>query len=64
MNMITKVVGLGVGLLVTAYILPDAIMAITEANTTGWNTGVSTMFTVLIPIVAVIGIVLYLIKQD
>lgn len=43
---------------VAAILLPDAFLTVADANTTGWNTAVITMFQILLPIVATIGIML------
>ena len=52
------VVGIAVALLMVAYLFPIAILAIADANTTGWATVVITIFQTVLPIIAVIGIAL------
>ena len=59
MALMDKIVGVGVGLLVVAILLPIGIGQIAGANTTGWDPSVATVFTVLLPVLAVIGLVLY-----
>jgi len=47
---------LTVAFLLVAILTPIAMNEITRINTSGWNTAVATMFTVLLPILFVIGI--------
>ena len=54
-----KIIGLAVGGLVLAILLPLAITEILGANTTGWNDSVSTVWTVLLPVLMVIAAILY-----
>jgi len=62
-SLVAKIVGISIGLFVAAIILPVAI--VTMANTTWYttNTAVKTMVTVLLPVLAVIGIALYFLKE-
>lgn len=50
------IVLLAVGFLLTAILTPIAMEQIIGANTTGWNTAVKTIFTVLLPVLYVIGV--------
>ena len=59
MALMDKIVGVGVGLLVIAIILPIAIGQIADTDVTTWDPSVATVFTVLLPVLAVIGLVLY-----
>lgn len=47
-----------VALLLVAYLVPIALLAIADANTTGWESVVITIFQVVLPIVATIGFAL------
>ena len=56
---------------VTAYLLPPAIVAIMQANTTGsstgvgaWNAGVVSIFQVLLPILVIITVALALMPPE
>ena len=56
---------------VTAYLLPPAITAIMAANTTGgttgvgaWNSAVTTIFQVLLPILVIVTVALALMPPD
>ena len=53
---VNKAVKMGVALLVVAIVMPIAILAIADANTTGWNASTITIFGTLLPIVAVIAV--------
>ena len=58
------IIELAVAVLIGAVTLPIGISQIYNANTTGWNSAVTTVFTVLFPLLAVLAIVLYLIRKD
>ncbi len=47
---------LGVAFFLIAVVFPIGMTQVTAANTTDWNTAVTTVFTVLLPILAVIGL--------
>lgn len=49
---------LAVAFFVSAIVMPIGITEIANANTTGWNTAVTTVFTILFPILALIALVL------
>ena len=62
-GLVAKIVGLAVGLLVTAMIMPTALVALSnDTALEGVDPAVKTIFTVILPIVGVVAIVLYLIK--
>jgi hypothetical protein len=53
-----------VALFVCAYLLPPALFAIANATVTKWNPAVSTIFQVLLPILAIIGVALLFMPPD
>ena len=53
-----------VGFLLLAILTPIAMEQITGANTTGWNSAVKTIFTVLLPILFVIGVAVSYVKDS
>jgi H+/gluconate symporter-like permease len=58
-NLIETVVLVVIGFFVAAILVPPALTQIYSATTTGWNSAVVTVFQILLPILAVIGIALY-----
>ena len=60
-NLIVEIVFLSIGLYVAAFILPGALTAIATTALTSVNTGVITIFQVLVPIVAVVTLIILLI---
>jgi len=60
--MVEKIVGVAVGLLVVALVFPIAIEELAGINTDNWPGGgaLATLVTVLLPILAVIGVILYI----
>ena len=52
------VVSIAVGLLICAYLFPIGINAIMDSNTSVWDTAVTTIFTVVLPILATVGVAL------
>ena len=59
----SKAIGIGVGLLVIATIIPLALQTLATANLTDVDPAVATVLTVLLPILAVIGLALYFIPR-
>ena len=57
-----QVVSLAVGVFMFAIMFPIAMDEITGANTTLWETPVTTIFTVVLPIVVVIGVAIAYLK--
>lgn len=49
---------LAIAFFVSAIVMPIGISEVANANTTGWNTAVTTVFTILFPILAIIALVL------
>ena len=58
-----SIILLAVGFLLAAILTPIAMEQITSANTTGWNAAVKTIFTVLLPILYIIGAALYFVPR-
>ncbi|MEN6622639.1 MAG: hypothetical protein ABFD50_13940 [Smithella sp.] len=58
-----KAIGIGVSLLVIAIVIPLALRTLAEANVTGVDPTVTTILTVLLPILAIIGLALYFIPR-
>ena len=49
-----SIVTLAIGFVLLAYLLPIGLDGIYAANTTLWETAVTTIFTVVLPLIAVI----------
>ncbi len=60
-NLIVEIVFLAIGLYVAAFILPGALTAIATTALTSVNSGVVTIFQVLVPIVAIVTLIILLI---
>ena len=54
---------LAVGFLLVAILTPIGMTEVIGANTTGWASSVKTIFTVLLPILYIIGVALYYIPK-
>ena len=63
MGILNKVVELSIGLFIAGVMIPIGLQAIATANITGVNATVATVFTLLLPILAIIGLVLYFIPK-
>lgn len=67
MGLVSKIVGIAIGLFVAAVIMPVALYQIaqSEANLTagGTDTTVIMVFTVLLPILAVVGLAMYFLPR-
>ena len=57
-----KIIGICVGLLVAAVVLPLALVTIADVNVTTWG-ATGTVFSILLPILAAIGIALYFLPR-
>ena len=57
-----KVIGISIGLFVAAVMLPMALLTLSNATWGRTNPAVVTIITVLLPVLAVIGIALYFIE--
>lgn len=58
MNPMRYAIMLGVAMIATAYIIPISLQAIAEANMTGVNNAVASIFTVVLPILGILGLAL------
>jgi hypothetical protein len=61
-DMIEDVIFLAIALFVEAVILPPALVTIATATLTSVNPAVTTMFTVLLPILAIVATVLLFVR--
>jgi len=59
----SKVIGIAVALLLVAVLVPVALTTLAGANVTGVDDTVVTVLTILLPILAVIGIAMYFIPR-
>jgi hypothetical protein len=50
------IVALAVGFLLVAILVPISMTQLVNANTTGWDTSVKTIFTTVLPILMIVGI--------
>lgn len=62
-NLMSKVIGIAVALLLVAVLVPVALTTLAGANVTGVDDTVVTVLTILLPILAVIGIAMYFIPR-
>ena len=62
-GMTGKIVGIAIGLFVAAVIMPAALVAIANATLTDVDPSVVTIFQVLLPIIAIIGLVMLFLKS-
>lgn len=60
---LSSVSNLAVAILLIGILVPIGLLEIANANTTGWNANVTTVFQVVLPILAVIGLSLRFLKQ-
>ena len=63
MSLLGRIVGVAVGLFIAAVLMPMALDEIANATLTNVDPAVSTVFQILLPILAVIGIAMYFIKD-
>lgn len=62
-GMTGKIVGIAIGLFVAAVIMPAALVAIANATLTGVDASVVTIFQILLPIIAVIGLIMLFLRS-
>lgn len=62
-NLMSKVIGIAVALLLVAVLVPVALTTLAGANVTGVDDTVVTVLTILLPIMGVIGIAMYFIPR-
>lgn len=54
----STIVSIAVGFLLVAILVPIAMQQVVNANTTGWDATVKTIFATLLPILIIIGVAL------
>jgi len=59
MSLVNKALTIGVSLVILGAILPTAIFSLIATDTTNWNSAVATIYSVVLPLLAVIGIVFW-----
>jgi len=59
----TKIISVVVGLFLAGVLMPIGLDKIYSANTTNWDSTVATIFTVLMPVLAVLGLGLAFYKK-
>jgi hypothetical protein len=62
-SILTKIIEIAVGLLLVATLIPVALVTLAGSTLTGVSPVVVTVLTVLLPILAIIGIALYFIPR-
>lgn len=62
-KLLEKVIAISIGLFVAAIMLPVALFTLGNATWTGVDDSVVIIVTVLLPVLAVIGIALYFLKE-
>jgi uncharacterized lipoprotein YbaY len=62
-DMMKKIIGIAVGILLVAVLIPVALTTLAGANHSGVDATVWTVLSVLLPILAVIAIALYFVKD-
>lgn len=63
MQLLNKIIAVSVGLLVLALIFPIALETLANATMTGVDATVVTVVTILVPILAAIGMALYFLPK-
>lgn len=59
----STIIEMSISFLLAVILLPMAMAQIVTTSTTGWNSAVVTIFQLLMPILAIIGIALYFIPK-
>jgi len=60
----SKVIAISVGLVIASILVPMALVSIANASLSGVDPSVVTIFQVLLPILAVIGIAMWFMRMD
>ncbi len=63
MELVNKIVGVSVGLVVAGTLIPLGLVTIANANLTGVDATVATVVTVLLPILAAIAIAMVFLRE-
>lgn len=61
-GMIGKIIGLSVGVFIMVFTVPPAITELYNVTVTTWGTAVGTLFTVLVPLLIIIAVVVIILK--
>lgn len=61
-GMIGKIIGLSVGVFIMVFTVPPAITELYNVSVTTWGTAVGTLFTVLVPLLIIIAVVVIVLK--
>lgn len=61
-GMIGKLIGLSVGVFIMVYTIPPAISALYNVSVATWGTEVGTLFTILVPLLIVVAVVIVILK--
>jgi len=59
MELLNRIIAIGIGLLIVALLVPVALTTLANASLSGVDSTVQMVLTVLLPILAVIGIALW-----
>jgi len=60
----SAIIGIGIGLFLFGIFFPLAMTEIMGANTTGWPTGVTTIFQTALPILGIIAVAVGYIRRE
>lgn len=63
MNLMEKVIAVGMSLVMIGVLIPVGLQLIANSNMTGVDESVATVFTVLLPILAIVAIVMYFVRR-
>lgn len=63
-GMTGRIIGIAIALFIAGVIIPSALVTIANSTLTGVDPAVQTMFTVLLPIMAVVGIILMFVRYQ
>lgn len=63
-SVVGRIVGIAIGIFVVATIIPVALTELAGANLTGVDPAVTTILTVLLPILSVVAIALMFLKRN
>ena len=63
MNLMERVIAIGMSLIMIGVLIPVGLQLIANANMTGVDEAVATVFTVLVPILAVVAIIMYFVRR-
>jgi ATP-dependent Zn protease len=64
MSLVNKALTIGVSLVILGAVLPTAIFSLIATDTTNWNSAVATIYSVVLPLLAVIGIVFWFMPRS